>query len=112
MVDRSGDVVVVTGAGAGIGFGIAKGFLDAGARVAICDFREDAVAQAAERLGDDRRVFAGVIDVRDEAQVNGFFGHVEETFGPPTVAVANAGIYPNTPVVDMDVWRRTPGGSS
>jgi len=108
MTDRSSDVVVVTGAGAGIGFGIAKGFLDGGARVAICDFRENAIARASERLGNAERVLAGVIDVRDEAQVDGFFGEIEERFGPPTVAVANAGIYPNTPVVDMSVeeWDR------
>lgn len=108
MTDRSGDVVVVTGAGAGIGFGIAKGFLDAGARVALCDFREEAVARAAERLGNAGRVLAGVVDVRDEAQVDGFFDQVGERFGAPTVAIANAGIYPNTPVVEMPVeeWDR------
>ncbi len=107
-MDRSNDIVIVTGAAAGIGLGIAKGFLDAGARVGICDFRDDAVAAAVERLGASDHLEAGVIDVRDEAQIDGFFGHIEETFGPPTVAVANAGIYPNTPVVDMSVeeWDR------
>lgn len=108
MVDRTDDIVIVTGAAAGIGFGIAKGYLEAGARVAICDFREEAVAAAVDRLGPSERLEGGVIDVRDEAQVDGFFGHVDETFGPPTVVVANAGIYPNTPVVEMDVaeWDR------
>jgi NAD(P)-dependent dehydrogenase (short-subunit alcohol dehydrogenase family) len=108
MTDRTKDIVIVTGAAAGIGFGIAKSFLDAGAQVAICDFREHAIADAVERLGQSERLFAGVVDVRDEAQVDGFFGHVEATFGPPTVTVANAGIYPNTPVVDMQVeeWDR------
>ena len=108
MVDRSSDVVIVTGAAAGIGFGIAKSYLDAGARVGICDFREDAVARAAAQLGESERLDAGVIDVRDETQVDGYFGHIEETFGPPTIVVANAGIYPNSPVVDMPVeeWDR------
>jgi NAD(P)-dependent dehydrogenase (short-subunit alcohol dehydrogenase family) len=108
MSGQSGEVVVVTGAAAGIGFGIARGFLDTGARVAICDFREHAIAQAAERLDRCERVFAGVVDVRDEGQVDGFFGHVEQHFGTPAVVVANAGIYPNTPVVEMSVeeWDR------
>ena len=108
MIDRSEDIVIVTGAAAGIGFGIAKEYLDAGARVAICDFREHAIATAVDRLGKSDRLEGGVIDVRDEAQVDGFFGHVDETWGPPTVVIANAGIYPNTPVVDMEVeeWDR------
>ncbi len=108
MTDRANEVVIVTGAAAGIGFGIAKRFLDAGARVGISDFREHAIARAVERLGRSDRLEAGVIDVRDEAQVDGYFGHIDETFGPPTIVVANAGIYPNTPVVDMgvDEWDR------
>ncbi len=108
MTDRADDIVIVTGAAAGIGFGIAKGFLEAGARVAICDFRDHAVAGAVDRLGRSERLEAGVIDVRDEGQIDGFVAHVEETFGAPTVVVANAGIYPNTPVVDMEVeeWDR------
>ncbi|MEZ4570696.1 MAG: SDR family oxidoreductase [Thermomicrobiales bacterium] len=108
MADRSNDVVIVTGAAAGIGLGIAKGFLDAGAKVGICDFRDQTVAQAVDRLGQSDRLDGGVIDIRDEAQVDGYFGHIEETFGTPTVVVANAGIYPNTPVVDMSVeeWDR------
>lgn len=107
-MDRSNDIVIVTGAAAGIGLGIAKSYLDAGARVGICDFREETVAAAARELGASDRLEAGVIDVQDEAQVDGFVGHIEETFGPPTVVVANAGIYPNTPVVDMTVeeWDR------
>ena len=107
-MDRSNEIVIVTGAAAGIGFGIAQSFLEAGARVGICDFREHAIAAAVDRLGPSERLEAGVIDVRDEAQVDGFFGHVDETFGPPTVVAANAGIYPNTPVVDMTVeeWDR------
>ncbi|CAN5580612.1 SDR family oxidoreductase [soil metagenome] len=108
MTDRANDVVIVTGAAAGIGFGIARSFLDAGAKVGICDFRDHAVAGAVDRLGASDRLDGGVIDIRDEAQIDGYVAHIEETFGPPTVVVANAGIYPNTPVVDMEVeeWDR------
>ena len=107
-MDRSEDIVIVTGAAAGIGFGIARAYYEAGARVGICDFREHAIANAVDRLGKSDRLEGGVIDVRDEGQVDGFFGHIDETYGPPTVVIANAGIYPNTPVVDMDVeeWDR------
>jgi NADP-dependent 3-hydroxy acid dehydrogenase YdfG len=61
-------VIVVTGAAAGIGLGIAQAFHAAGARVALGDLRKDAVERAAAGLGDER-IFADVVDVRDEKSV-------------------------------------------
>jgi 3-oxoacyl-[acyl-carrier protein] reductase len=105
--DFNGQVALVTGGAAGIGFGIAEAFYAAGARVAIGDVREPSLTQAAERLGRDG-VFAQMLDVRDERSVANFIGAAERALGPATIAVANAGIYPNTPVLDMDVaeWDR------
>ncbi len=51
MFDFKDHSVLVTGAGAGIGFGIAQAFHQAGARVALGDLREPGLAQAAEKLG-------------------------------------------------------------
>ena len=108
MHDYSRDVVLVTGAGAGIGLGIARGFYEAGARVALADFRPEALARAATSLPDSSRVFTQMVDVRDGAQVRDFVDTAERTLGPLTVAVSNAGIYPNTPVLEMsqDEWDR------
>jgi 3-oxoacyl-[acyl-carrier protein] reductase len=103
MFDFSGHTVVVTGAGAGIGFGIAKGFHDAGAKVALGDLRPEALERAAARLDNSDRILTHTVDVRDEAQVDTFFAAAEQRFGPVTVAVANAAIYPNTPVIEMSV---------
>lgn len=99
-------VVLVTGAGAGIGQGIARAFHAAGARVALGDVREPAVTRTAAELGTG--VFARVVDVRDAGSVGGFVEAAEKALGPVTVAVANAGIYPNSPVLDMTVeeWDR------
>ena len=63
--DFSNAMVVVTGAGAGIGQGIAEAFHAAGGRVALGDLRKDAVERAAAGLGGER-IFAGAVDVRDE----------------------------------------------
>ncbi len=108
MLDFTNDVVLVTGAGAGIGFAIAKAFQDAGARVALGDFREAALTRAASRLGDSSRVYARALDVRDARATAEFLEGAERTLGPVTVVVANAGIYPNTPVLDMttEEWDR------
>ena len=105
--DFSNAMVVITGAGAGIGQGIAQAFHAAGGRVALGDLRKDAVERAAAGLGGER-TFAGAVDVRDEKSVQTFFAAAERALGPVTIAVANAGIYPNCPVLDMTVeeWDR------
>jgi len=108
MLDFTNDVVLVTGAGAGIGFGIAKAFHDAGARVALGDMRESALARSAGKIGSSARIFTRAVDVRDARSTAEFFAGAERALGPITVAVANAGIYPNTPVLEMttEEWDR------
>lgn len=105
-LDFTNTVIAVTGAGAGIGQGIAQAFHAAGARVALGDLREAPLKRAAAAFDD--RVFSQIVDVRDEASVGSFVATAEKQLGPLGVMVANAGIYPNTPVVDMDVeeWDR------
>ena len=106
--DFSEHAVLVTGAGAGIGLGIARAFHDAGARVALGDIREAALQRAVSGLGASSRVFSRVVDVRDQSSVADFLARAEQALGPVTIAVANAGIYPNTPVLEMTVeeWDR------
>jgi NAD(P)-dependent dehydrogenase (short-subunit alcohol dehydrogenase family) len=108
MFDFSGHVVLVTGGGAGIGLGLAEAFHAAGARVAIGDLRPDAAARAADRLGRPADVFSGQVDVREPKSVEQFVAEAERLLGPLTVVVANAGIYPNCPVLEMTVeeWDR------
>lgn len=102
MLDLTNEVVLVTGAGTGIGFGIAQAFLEAGATVVLGDIRSTTLEKAASRLKQHKGVVTGVVDVRDRSSVDKFLSTAETTLGRPiTVAVANAGIYPNTPFLDM-----------
>src|SRR5207249_4568068 len=77
-----------------------------GARVAVGDLDASAVATVEKRLGP--AIFAHALDVRDTASVETFFAAAERALGPVSIAVANAGIYPNCPVVEMTVgeWDR------
>ena len=108
MFDFNGRTVLVTGAAAGIGFGISEAFHAAGARVALGDLNAPALARAAERLGRSPRVFTHPVDVRNAASVAKLVAAAEQALGPLDVAIANAGIYPNCPVLEMTVeeWDR------
>jgi NAD(P)-dependent dehydrogenase (short-subunit alcohol dehydrogenase family) len=83
--------VLVTGGASGIGRATAARLLEEGARVAIADVNESAIAEAVEELGSDRLV--GVrADVTLEADVIRAFVEAEEAIGPLYALHNNAGI--------------------
>lgn len=87
-------VAVVTGGAHGIGFAYAKGFLQHGAKVAICDINEVFLKEAEESLASEfpDRVVFGVVDVREEDQINTFVNDVVAEFGGVDILVNNAGV--------------------
>ena len=99
MGEFAGRRVLVTGAGSGIGRGIAAAFVREGAHVAVVDLVPERVTKAVESLADGPGRAAGVLgDVRDAELV------VEEAtrqIGPIEVLVNDAAVYPNCPVIEM-----------
>ena len=85
-----GKVVLVTGAGSGIGRAIATRFASEGARVAVNDVRAEAAEAVAKTLGGEAR--AVVADVADSARVRAMVEEVARVFGGLDVLVNNAGI--------------------
>lgn len=75
--DLSGRTALVTGGNGGIGLGMARALLDAGAAVSIWGSNaaktERAVDELVARCGDARRVHHAQCDVSDEAQVERAF---------------------------------------
>lgn len=87
LVDR---VVLLTGAGHGIGAATARLLVDEGAQVALLDCDEAAVRRAAAAL--DGRAGAFVADVTDPAGLDEAVEAVVARFGGIDVVVANAGV--------------------
>jgi NAD(P)-dependent dehydrogenase (short-subunit alcohol dehydrogenase family) len=95
--------VLVTGAGAGIGRGIAARFARAGARVMANDIDAKSVQETRSLLEAEAgsRLATFVADVRHKDQVEALVRETTARLGPIDVLVNNAGIYPNCPVVEM-----------
>jgi NAD(P)-dependent dehydrogenase (short-subunit alcohol dehydrogenase family) len=110
METKTGRVVVVTGAGSGIGRACALGLLAAGYRVALAGRKAEALAATASEAGAAAgRALVVPTDVTDPAAVNALFARVGEAFGRVDVLFNNAGVNaPPVPLEDLAVedWRR------
>jgi NAD(P)-dependent dehydrogenase (short-subunit alcohol dehydrogenase family) len=106
MSELSGKVVLVTGAGSGIGAACVTRFLDDGARVAGVDIAGPDRALDLER-GTDDAAFAQ-LDVRDEGAVADVVAAVVEEHGRLDAVVTAAGVAGGGPahLVDRDDWQR------
>jgi len=91
MKRLQGKTVLITGGGSGIGLAVARGFLDAGARVAIAGRDADKLRRAAASLGGDR-VIHHAADVTDPAQARGLVDDVMKRMGRIDILVNNAGL--------------------
>lgn len=87
-----GRTAVVTGGAQGIGFEIARSFVDAGARVVLGDLSLDAARAAADELGGRDVARAVRCDVVDAGEVDTLLAAAVDGFGSLDVLVNNAGI--------------------
>jgi NAD(P)-dependent dehydrogenase (short-subunit alcohol dehydrogenase family) len=93
MEDVKDRVAFVTGGASGIGFGIVKALLEAGAKVAIADLRPDHLEEAKKSLAaHDNRILCIEVDVTDREAMARAADAVDAAFGRVDILVNNAGI--------------------
>lgn len=98
LADR---VVVITGAGSGIGRVMAKRFAAEGAKVVVADRNGDRAAETADGIGAGRAL-ATTTDVTVAADVDAMVAAGEEAFGPIDVLVNNAAVCAGDDILKID----------
>jgi len=99
--------VLVTAGANGIGLEIARGFVQNGAKVLICDLQQADLERAKSELSG---LHTHIADVSDERSVAGLFEAVDQHLGGLDVLVNNAGVAGPTAMVEdvsLEDWNRT-----
>ena len=103
LLDFSGKVVVVTGAGSGVGSGIATRFAEAGAAVVVHYRQSEAGALAVQKTiaGRGGKAITVQADLGRQAGAEALVAKTVEAFGRLDVLINNAGTYPVSPLLEM-----------
>ena len=97
-----GKVALVTGASYGIGYAIASGFAQAGAKIVFNDINQELVNKGLAAYAADGIEAKGyVCDVTDEDAVNAMVATIEKEVGVIDILVNNAGIIKRIPMCEM-----------
>ncbi|MEU7563897.1 SDR family NAD(P)-dependent oxidoreductase [Streptomyces eurythermus] len=103
-----GAAAFVMGAASGIGLGIARALVAAGAKAAPADVDEGRLAEAAKELTDAGGTVVAVrLDVRDERSWATAADRVGEALGPVSLLCSVAGVNGGGPIEEtpLEVWR-------
>lgn len=105
MTDFSNQLVLVTGAGRGLGRALALAFAAQGARVAINDITPvnlDETLHHIRASGGQARDY--IADVGQKMAVQGMMLALEDDWGVPDVVINAAAVRPHIALLDMDEW--------
>ena len=100
-------VVIITGAGSGIGKETAQRMIDNGAKVALWDYNQETLDNIQNKLG--KNSLSVNVDVSDEVSVKNAADKVRNNLGIPSILVncaGVAGINASIEKTDPNEWRR------
>lgn len=92
MREFKNKVVVITGAGSGIGRALALAFAREGARLALNEFNRITLRETVALIGKGSEVFPVEFDVSDKDAMFSFAKSVKERFGQIDMMINNAGV--------------------
>lgn len=105
MNDYKDKVVLVTGAGRGIGRAIAQAFAERGARVAANDITPVNLDETVRRIRSAGGVCQDfVFDVAGKMPVQAMIEQVRDEWDRIDILVNNAGVEPHASILEMDEW--------
>ena len=99
-------VAIITGGTRGIGFAIAKKFLENNAKVVILGSKEETVTKALEELkgiNENYEIDGFYPDLTNEEEVKNMFEEVNKKYGRVDILVNNAGVSSKTPILEHTV---------
>jgi 2-dehydro-3-deoxy-D-gluconate 5-dehydrogenase len=104
----AGKTAIVTGGAMGIGLGVARRYVEAGANVLIADLDGDLAAQRVAELDGPGKSASLAIDVSAPDAGQKLVDECLANFGSVDILVNNAGIYPLIPLLDQsrESWQR------
>ncbi|UED82167.1 3-hydroxybutyrate dehydrogenase [Lysinibacillus sp. CD3-6] len=102
FINVKNKVVIITGAGRGIGFEIGKRFAQFGAKVVLSDINEEMVVESAESLIKEGFQAIGVkADVTSEEELQNLIQTAKGKFGSVDIVINNAGLQHVSPIEDF-----------
>ena len=105
--DFNNKVIIITGAGSGIGKETAQRMIDNGAKVALWDYNQNTLEEIQAKLGSN--AIAVNVDVSDEQSVKKAADKVREKLGSASILVNCAGVAGINATIENtepDEWRR------
>src|SRR5579859_1771965 len=96
--DLTGQTALITGGGTGLGFGMAKCFVESGAKVVLVGRRQKELEKACAALSQG--AFPLVGDVTKLETTAGLVDKAEKIAGPVSILINNAGVHLKKPAVE------------
>lgn len=104
LFDLSGQTALVTGSSMGIGFALARGLAQAGARVILNARNPERLEEARKTLSDEgHQIDTLSFDVTDAEEVKTAVDGYEATQGPISILINNAGMQFRTPLDEYPI---------